>query len=140
MMCLFVMACANTREVGVQKRSVIGPDREEPLILTAAGVLYPDIEEEGEVRLKYTVDIHGRVKDVKVVTTNLPSEFVKNSLKAFKYFKYLPRVRNGKPEEVKGVVWEFWFRLNHGFDWGGEKQRKNMIAIVKNYDPNYSEK
>lgn len=59
--------------------------------------------EEGWVLLRFTITASGRVKDIEVVESS-DSIFERPAIEAAKKFKYKPRIVNGEPVEVTGVL------------------------------------
>lgn len=66
---------------------------------------------EGYVILEFTVTKSGRVTDPRVVEAEPPSIFNKAAIDAVKKFKYKPRIVNGEPIEVPGVMHRITFQL-----------------------------
>jgi|GEM_PF-428562 len=66
--------------------------------------------EEGYVVVEFTVTETGAVSNPKVLETSNRS-FNKSALTAIGNFKYKPRVIDGKPRPVSGVIYKFTFRL-----------------------------
>lgn len=65
----------------------------------------------GECLVEYTVTTAGTTRDVRVITEECTSTlFYKPSIEAAKRFKYKPRVIDGVPVEVKGVLNMFYYR------------------------------
>jgi TonB family protein len=58
---------------------------------------------EGYVILEYTVSKSGSIKDPKILESQPASIFDASALKAASEYKYLPRIVNGEPIDVKGV-------------------------------------
>lgn len=66
---------------------------------------------EGYVILEFTVTKSGRVSDPRVVEAEPPSIFNNAAIEAVKKFKYKPRIVNGEPIEVPGVMHRITFQL-----------------------------
>lgn len=66
---------------------------------------------EGYVILEFTVTKSGQVSDPRVVEAEPPSIFNKAALDAVRKFKYKPRIVNGEPIEVPGVMHKITFEL-----------------------------
>ncbi len=65
----------------------------------------------GECLVEYTVTTAGTTKDIRVIEDECTSSlFYKSSIEAAKRFKYKPRVIDGVPVEVKGVLNMFYYR------------------------------
>ena len=69
--------------------------------------------EEGWVLLRFTITASGRVKDIEVVEST-DSIFERPSIEAAKKFKYQPRIVNGEPVEVTGVLHYVRFGIEEG--------------------------
>jgi protein TonB len=85
----------------------------QPLVKIAP--VYPMIARdrgiEGYCLVEYTVTAAGTTKDVVVIESEPKGIFDKVSIEAALKFKYLPRVVNGEPIEVRGVQNIFRFNL-----------------------------
>lgn len=68
-------------------------------------------EIEGYVIVEFTVTKTGAVKDPHVIESDPPSVFDKAALAAALKFKYKPRIVNGEPIEVEGVLNKITFVL-----------------------------
>ncbi len=66
---------------------------------------------EGYVILEFTVTKSGSVKDIVVVEAQPSSIFNRAAIEAAEKFKYKPRVVNGEPIEVRGVLHKITFEL-----------------------------
>ncbi len=66
---------------------------------------------EGWVLVEFTVTEIGAVKDPKVIEYEPSTIFNQAALKAVLKFKFKPRIVNGEPIEVQGVVNKITFRL-----------------------------
>lgn len=66
---------------------------------------------EGYVILEFTVDKSGKVTNPRVVEAEPPGIFDHAALEAVKKFKYKPRIVNGEPIEVPGVMHKITFQL-----------------------------
>jgi len=66
---------------------------------------------EGYVILEFTVTKSGTVKDVRVVEAEPKNIFDRAAINAALKFKYKPRVVNGEPIEVRGVLNRITFEL-----------------------------
>ncbi len=65
---------------------------------------------EGECLVRYTVTTAGTVRDVEVVKDDCADEaFYRPSIEAARRFKYKPRIIDGVPIEVRGVLNRFYF-------------------------------
>lgn len=65
----------------------------------------------GECLVEYTVTTAGTTKDIRVIEDECTSShFYKPSIEAARRFKYKPRVIDGVPVEVKGVLNMFYYR------------------------------
>ncbi|MCH8201779.1 MAG: TonB family protein [Proteobacteria bacterium] len=60
---------------------------------------------EGYVLVEFTVTTSGRVEDIEVVESggSRPKAFARNAVKAVKYFRYAPAMKDGKFVETQGV-------------------------------------
>jgi len=67
---------------------------------------------EGYVLLEFTVDETGRVEAPRVIESAPPGVFDREALRAVLKFKYKPRVLNGEPVRVEGVLHRLTFELN----------------------------
>lgn len=67
---------------------------------------------EGYVLLEFTVDQTGRVEAPKVVESDPPGVFDREALRAVLKFRYKPRVVNGDPVRVEGVLHRLTFELS----------------------------
>lgn len=70
-----------------------------------------DREVEGYVILEFTVTKSGTVKDVRVIESDPKNIFDRAAINAALKFKYKPRVVNGEPIEVRGVLNKITFEL-----------------------------
>lgn len=70
-----------------------------------------DREIEGYVILEFTVTKLGTVKDVRVIEAEPKNVFDRAAIAAALKFKYKPRVVNGEPIEVRGVLNKITFTL-----------------------------
>ena len=66
---------------------------------------------EGYCLLEYTVTAAGTVKDVVVIESQPKGVFDKTSISAVLKFKYVPKVVNGEPIEVRNVPIRYLFEL-----------------------------
>ncbi len=66
---------------------------------------------EGYVLLEFTVDETGAVRDPRVLESS-SAIFDRSALNAVLRFKYKPRVVNGAPVRVEGVLHRLWYELN----------------------------
>lgn len=67
---------------------------------------------EGYVLLEFAVDESGRVVDPHVLKSHPVGIFDKSALRAVLRFKYKPRVLNGQPIRVEGVLHRLTFELS----------------------------
>jgi len=67
---------------------------------------------EGYVLLEFTVDETGRVEAPRVIESDPPGVFDREALRAVLKFKYKPRILNGEPVRVEGVLHRLTFELN----------------------------
>lgn len=67
---------------------------------------------EGYVVVRFSIDRLGRVTDVQVVEAVPRGVFDRAAVEAVKRFKYRPRVVNGKPLSVTGVLHRLRFELS----------------------------
>jgi protein TonB len=66
---------------------------------------------EGYVMVEFTVTKTGAVKDPRVVEYHPSTIFNRAAVEAARKFKYRPRIVNGQPIEVKGVLNRITFKL-----------------------------
>ena len=101
-------------EMNVAGLGMVASDGDYLPIVKIAPV-YPPIAQsrgiEGYCMVEYTVTTAGTVKDVVVVDADPKGIFDKVSIAAALKFKYRPRVVNGEPIEVRGVLNRFVFNL-----------------------------
>ncbi|MFQ5347040.1 MAG: energy transducer TonB [Rhodothalassiaceae bacterium] len=69
---------------------------------------------EGYVIVQLTVTPQGTTEDVKVIEADPPGYFERASIQAASKFKYKPKVVNGQPVKVEGVLYRFTFELEEG--------------------------
>ena len=109
--------------------TVPGPESEEPtahgsglvdgemMPVAAVTPIYPSRAAargiEGFVLLEFTVTRTGAVRDPKVVEASPPGVFDRAAMEAALKFKYRPRVVNGTPMAVSGVLNRITFRLRN---------------------------
>ncbi len=66
---------------------------------------------EGYVIVSLTVNQAGTTSDIKVVEAKPEGIFERAAIRAAEKFKYKPKVVNGKPVAVSGVLYQFTFEL-----------------------------
>ena len=66
---------------------------------------------EGYVIVMFTVTKTGAIKDPVIVEAQPPTIFNRSALAAARKFKYKPRIVNGEPIEVRGVLNKITFIL-----------------------------
>jgi TonB family protein len=74
---------------------------------------------EGTVSVRYDVDAEGVVQNAQVVTATPPDLFDSAALKTVQGWRFRPRMQDGQPVAVRGLVSDISFRLS-----GADKYEK----------------
>ena len=67
---------------------------------------------QGWVKLKFSIDVSGAVKDIEVIDAQPKRTFDREARKALKKWKYKPQIVDGKPVEKTGLEVVLDFKLD----------------------------
>ncbi len=85
-------------------------------LLSGSGPVYPPEARragiEGEVTVRYDVDVEGRVVNARVKAAEPAGLFDAAALAAVQTWRYNPQIRNGSVEQVENIVSTVRFRLD----------------------------
>ena len=102
-------------DIGIGLGIMAGTADGDYLPIVKIAPIYPsralERETEGWVLLEFTVTATGAVKDVVVLECEPSTVFNSAAIKAALKFKYKPRIVNGEPIEVRGVLFRIDFSL-----------------------------
>ena len=89
-----------------------------PILLESGRLTYPEEQREanveGSVLITYDIDVDGKVRNIRVFSSNPPQVFDEAAINFVRTWRFQPQKRDGVPESVANVESRISFTLEDG--------------------------